>query len=124
MYPFFSQKPTSGYNPTAVSKSTWKSTTSGMTNSSIASGTLASKAADPGHSISALFDNKDGGFGSGGLLGLRGGVPKLPSFRVGDLKVVLMSTSVREMSQILTLIYFVLKEYCQIGIQSFISLWQ
>ena len=36
--------------------------------------------------IEALFDNKDGsGFGVGGLLGLRGGIPKMPSFRVSYL---------------------------------------
>jgi hypothetical protein len=36
------------------------------------------------HTLAALFDQKEGsmgGFGMGGLLGIRGAIPKLPSFR-------------------------------------------
>lgn len=43
---------------------------------------------DMSHTLAALFDQKEGsmgGFGMGGLLGIRGGIPKLPSFRVSPL---------------------------------------
>jgi hypothetical protein len=40
-------------------------------------------------SLASLFDRHDSGsfglgFGNGGLLGLRGAMPKMPSFRVSD----------------------------------------
>ncbi len=51
--------------------------------------TSTAKPQDLSLSLSALFAKKDdtgvsreGSFGIGGLLGLRGGIPKLPSFRV------------------------------------------
>ena len=48
-----------------------------------------SRMSDLDSSLSSLFDNQSKGlarsFGGGGLLGLRGAVPKLPSFRVSLL---------------------------------------
>ena len=48
-----------------------------------------SRMSDLDSSLSSLFDNQSKGlaraFGGGGLLGLRGAVPKLPSFRVSSL---------------------------------------
>ena len=38
--------------------------------------------------LAALFERKEGvpSFGTGGLLGMRGGFPKMPSFRVSSLR--------------------------------------
>ena len=37
-------------------------------------------------SLASLFDNKDpSGFGMGGMMGIRAGIPKMPSFKVNTL---------------------------------------
>ncbi len=69
-----------------------KPTVSSAPGTSVTTGaaiTSTTKPQDLSSSLSALFAKKDdsgvsreGSFGIGGLLGLRGGIPKLPSFRV------------------------------------------
>ena len=59
----------------------------GMVPPSTSAAAAAPAKADLGSSLSQLFDKKEegnlgGSFGMGGLLGLRHGVPKMPSFRV------------------------------------------
>ena len=54
--------------------------------------TTPTKPMDTGSSLASLFENKEGsglgggGFGMGGLLGIRGAIPKMPSFRVSLLQ--------------------------------------
>ena len=57
-------------------------------NTSTSAPTSATTKADSSATLSSLFEKQEGSmdsgglFGMGGLLGMRGGIPKMPSFRV------------------------------------------